>query len=97
MLCFAKGETVQTLKTIQLSNFITKHKLAAILSIGVVVRLILMPITAHPGDMYVWYMLSDKIVSNGPLSVSLFPPINNYFMLIPFSYAYDWLSVIFSV
>jgi Gpi18-like mannosyltransferase len=81
----------------QLSKFISVNKLAVIISIGVLARLILMPITAHPADMYVWYTLSTRIANYGPLSVSLFPPVNNYFMLIPVSYAYKLLATVFSI
>lgn len=56
-----------------------------------------MPISAHPGDMYVWYVLSQKIVHDGPLSVLLFPPVNNYFMLIPISYIYNWFVSVFLI
>jgi Gpi18-like mannosyltransferase len=56
-----------------------------------------MPISAHPDDMYVFYLLSQKIVQNGPFSVQLVPPTNNYFMLIPISYAYNWFSNLFLI
>ena len=47
--------------------------------------------------MYVWYDLSQKIVHDGPLSVQLFPPVNNYFMLIPISYIYNWFVSVFLI
>ena len=56
-----------------------------------------MPISAHPYDMYVWYEMSQKIVQHGPLSFQLLPPVNSYFLLIPISYVYNWLTVVFSV
>jgi hypothetical protein len=71
------------------------HKLAFVLLIGIVIRLILMPISAHPLDMFIWYQESLEIAKNGPLTVQVFPPLNGYFGLIPVAYAYDGLSKVF--
>ena len=72
------------------------HKLAVIIALGVLVRIILIPISAHPFDINIWYNLSTKVISNGPLSVEIFPPHNGYYMVIPVAYLYDWLSSLFS-
>jgi Gpi18-like mannosyltransferase len=77
--------------------FLNKKRFAIAFGVGVVIRLLLMPITAHPGDMYVWYGLSTKIIHDGPTSVSFFPPINGYFLLVPISYTYTFLANIFSI
>jgi hypothetical protein len=77
-----------------LRNFFSKHKLASILAIGIVFRVILMPITAHPFDVYCWYVNSTAIVRNGPFSVLVFPPLLHY-MLIPVAYTHDGLSKVF--
>jgi Gpi18-like mannosyltransferase len=78
-------------------ELISKNKLASIIIVGIVVRIVLMPISAHPYDMYVWYDMSQKIVQQGPLSFQLFPPVNSYFMLIPISYVYNWFASVFSI
>jgi hypothetical protein len=72
-----------------------RHELLVILAIGIVARLILIPISAHPLDMNIWYREATTIAEHGPTSVSLFPPVNNFFMLIPVAYAYDALANIF--
>ena len=76
--------------------FIMRHKLAAILVIGVIVRLILMPISAHPFDVSVWYSLSENILKDGPLSLQAFPPLWYHYMMVPIAYGYSWLSGVLS-
>lgn len=75
-----------------LQNLISKHKLACILAVGIVVRLVLMPISAHPFDMYVWYNLSGSILKNGPFYLQGFPPLWYHYMMVPVAYSYSWLS-----
>lgn len=78
------------------SKFWSEHKLASILLIGIIVRVLLMPFTAHPFDVYSWYDISTRIVQNGPLSVQAFPPLWSHYMMIPIAYTYDWLARVFS-
>lgn len=78
----------------RLKNLITSHKLAAILVVGVVIRLILMPLAAHPFDIYVWYNISNSILANGPLHPAGFPPLWCHYLLAPIAYLYSWLSTV---
>ncbi len=77
-------------------RFWSEHKLGSILLIGVIARVLLIPFTAHPFDMYCWYDISTNIVRNGPLSVQAFPPLWSHYMMIPVAYTYDWLAKVFS-
>jgi len=70
------------------------HKLAAILAAGIIVRLILMPITAHPFDVYAWYLITEDIAENGPFGLQNFPPLWGHYFLVSVSYAYSWLTQI---
>jgi len=54
-----------------------------------------MPISAHPFDMYSWYINAVGIIRNGPTSMQLFPPFNRY-MMIPVAYSYNWFAGFFS-
>jgi len=81
---------VKTGSITKFGTFISQHKLAAILTIGIIIRLILMPITAHPFDVYAWYNLSQSIVSDGFTSLQIFPPY--HIMLVSSAYLYSWLS-----
>lgn len=81
--------------SIQLLNFLSRHKLACILVVGILVRLLLMPISAHSFDVYVWYETSSSILSNGPFSLQEFPPLWYHYMMIPVAYVYDWLAGVF--
>jgi hypothetical protein len=78
-------------------NLVKKHKIETALILGILVRLLLIPISGHPEDMAVWYNLSLRIVSSGPFSVSLFPPVQSYFLLIPISFFHNWLSPILHI
>jgi hypothetical protein len=77
-----------------LRKFISAHGLAIILAIGVAVRLALMPITAHPFDMYVWYNDSKSILANGPLYLEGFPPLWYHYLMVPVAYLYSGLSAV---
>jgi len=90
------GVLLKSLGLVQFRSFVTEHKLGAILAVGVVARLILMPISAHPLDMYVWYEAALSVVKNGPLSVKFFPPVQGYLLLVPLAYLYSWLAHTFS-
>ncbi len=79
------------MSTERLRSFKT-HKLANILVVGIAVRLILMPITAHPFDMYVWYNISESILQHGPLFLQGFPPLWYHYMMVPVAYSYSSLS-----
>ena len=80
-----------------LPKIIMRHKLAAILILGLAFRLILAPISIHPLDGAVWYDTSQKIIENGPLSVQWFPPTQGSFFLIPTAYLFHWISQTFSL
>lgn len=75
-------------------NFFSSHGLALILAVGIAVRLLLMPISAHPFDMYVWYNDSESILTNGPLYLQGFPPLWYHYLMVPVSYLYSGLSVL---
>jgi len=83
-------------------RFVYEHKLATVLAIGIIIRLILMPISAHFVDIYVWYATVEAIVNNVPFTlppagISFFPPLWQHYLLIPVAYAYDWLTTIIPV
>jgi hypothetical protein len=69
--------------------------LACILSVGILIRLILIPICSHPFDVYAWYRISNNILQNGPFALQYFPPLWYHYMMIPIAYAYDWLTGVF--
>jgi hypothetical protein len=80
----------------KLQGFISEHKLASILIVGILVRLVLMPFSAHPFDVYVWYTYSMNILHDGPFAVQNFPPMWYHYLMVPVAYLYGWLSSIFS-
>lgn len=82
--------------TTTIKGAILRHKLASILIVGIVIRLILMPITAHPFDVFVWYNNSMSLLKNGPLTLQAFPPLWYHYMMVPIAYSYGWLSTVFS-
>lgn len=86
---------MRTLSLTQFREFVSEHKLACILAVGIVARVLLMPFTAHPFDVYCWYSTSMGIIHNGPWSVLVFPPLWGHYMMIPIAYTYDWLTKIF--
>jgi len=64
---------------------------------GIMLRLILMPITAHPFDVYNSLVISKEIVEKGPsLNYHYLAPLWYYFM-VPLAYLYNWLSKISAV
>lgn len=75
---------------------ISEHKLATILLVGLLIRVILMPISAHPFDVYAWYLITTDISENGPFNLQNFPPLWGHYLLVPISYVYSWLANIFS-
>jgi len=84
---------------VDLSKFprlVAEHKLATILAVGIIARIVLMPISAHPFDMYIWYNISENILKNGPFVLQTFPPLWSHYMMIPVAYTYGWLSGVFS-
>ncbi len=74
--------------------FFSSHGLALILAVGIAVRIFLMPISAHPFDIYVWYNDSESILANGPLYLQGFPPLWYHYLMIPVAYLYSGLSAI---
>jgi hypothetical protein len=85
---------VVKLRVKQFSEILSKNKLITILLVGILIRLILIPISAHPFDVYVWYNASTNIIQNGPLTVTVasFPPLWHHYFMIPIAYIYNWLS-----
>lgn len=75
-------------------KLISTYGLAIIIVVGIAVRLILMPISAHPFDVYVWYNDSQSILANGPLYLQGFPPLWYHYLMIPVAYLYSALSAI---
>lgn len=75
-------------------TFLSSHGLALILAVGIAVRLVLMPISAHPFDMYVWYNDAKSILANGPLYLEGFPPLWYHYLMVPIAYIYNALSAV---
>jgi uncharacterized membrane protein len=75
-------------------RFTSAYGLVIILAVGIAVRLVLMPISAHPFDIYVWYNDSERILANGPLYLEGFPPLWFHYLMIPVAYLYSGLSAI---
>jgi len=73
---------------------ICEHKLATILVVGILIRLLLMPISAHPFDVYAWYLIVQDITENGPFNLQNFPPLWGHYFLVPISYLYSWVEQI---
>jgi hypothetical protein len=71
-------------------------RLRNILIIGALVRVAIMPFLAHPFDVWAWYMMCQKIIEEGPLTIAYFPPMM-FYTLIPVAHVYNWLSTIFSI
>jgi len=91
----AQPSTPHTSNMTKLHSFVSSHKLGTVLAVGIAIRLILMPISAHPFDGYVWYSLSESILENGPLALQSFPPLWYHYSLVPVAYSYSWLAGIF--
>jgi hypothetical protein len=70
-------------------------RLRSILTLGVLIRVALMPFTAHPFDVYVWHRLILGIVEN-PTSVTFFPPML-FYTLVPVAFIYEWSSSMLGV
>src|SRR5512138_987465 len=85
---------VESLIQIQthLSMALSKHKLATIIVAGIVLRLLLMPIAAHPYDVYAWYTLSLDSLKNPSFNLYNFPPLWYNYMIFPIAHLYDWLA-----
>ncbi len=80
-----------------ISRFIYGHKLATIIVVGIMARVVLMPISAHPLDVYGWYKISMDIIRDGPFSIHSFAPLWYHYTMIPIAYTYDWLAGLFSI
>ncbi|MDD4326200.1 MAG: hypothetical protein PHC63_07225, partial [Candidatus Bathyarchaeota archaeon] len=76
----------------QLLAFFSVHKLACLLTVGLVIRVLLMPISAHSFDVYVWYQNTNDLLSNGVFSLQDFPPFWYHYLMVPVAYSYDWLA-----
>jgi hypothetical protein len=65
---------------------------------GLGVRLALAPFTAHPFDMYVFYLISRAIVGGGTVTSTKMGYIPmEYYTLVPVSYLYFYLSGVLSI
>lgn len=58
-----------------------------ILVVGLAVRFALLPLSAHPWDVYVWYQTGDRVYSGGPLYTSApygyaYPPVWGGFITV---------------
>ncbi|NLB76071.1 MAG: DUF2029 domain-containing protein [Crenarchaeota archaeon] len=73
----------------QLLNFFHTHKLVCILSVGLVIRVLLMPISAHSFDVYAWYQNANDLLTNGIFSLQDFPPFWYHYLMVPVAYSYD--------
>ncbi len=87
---------MNNLSLLPFRRFVSENKLATILAVGIIARVILMPISAHPFDVYCWYSTCTDIIQHGPLNVQFFPPLFGHYMMIPVAYIYNWLAGIFS-
>ena len=81
----------------KIRRFISEHKLATIIVVGIITRVVLMPISAHQLDVYGWYKISTDIIRDGPLSIHAFPPLWYHYMMIPIAYTNNWLAGLLSV
>jgi hypothetical protein len=80
----------------RVTEFVSVHKLGFILGLGIAVRLVLMPISAHPFDVYVWYTISQRVLNYGPFYLQGFPPLWYHYMMVPLAYTYAGLATVFS-
>ncbi|MEM3018340.1 MAG: hypothetical protein QXO25_05625, partial [Candidatus Bathyarchaeia archaeon] len=62
----------------------------SVLAAGILTRVALMPLTAHPFDVYVWHRLILGILEN-PTAVTFFPPML-FYTLVPVAFIYEWSS-----
>jgi len=65
-------------------------RLRNIVVAGTLIRMVLMPFTAHPFDVDVWHQIILSITAN-PLSVAYFPPML-FYTFIPVAFAYNLVS-----
>lgn len=79
-----------------LYDYVSRWSLKKTLLVGLVIRLLLMPFTAHPFDVYAWYVYCRGIIQGGlnfgGIVASLRPLWN--LTLIPIAYLYGFLSSI---
>lgn len=73
-----------------------KFNLRMTLLLGTAVRLVLMPLTAHPFDVYAWYMYCAQVLSQGLDVGGLMASLRPLWLLtlVPVAYVYDFLSSI---
>ncbi|MCX6659107.1 MAG: hypothetical protein NTX81_01815 [Candidatus Bathyarchaeota archaeon] len=70
-------------------------KLSNIIYVGILIRLIMMPFSAHPFDVYIWYQIVLGIIKN-PVGVTYFPPML-FYTLVPIAYTYNSASTFLGV
>lgn len=84
------------MKIIKMQTYISKifseHKLASVVLAGIVIRILLIPIAAHPYDVYAWYTLSIDSLKNPTFNIYNFPPLWYSYTMIPIAYVYDFLA-----
>jgi len=64
--------------------------------VGLAARILLIPLFAHPFDVYAWYMICTDIIKEGPFKVTYFPPML-FYTLLPIAYLYQWASTSFAI
>ena len=79
----------------RIGAIMSQHTLLLIVVAGLLIRIILMPITAHPYDVYAWYTLSMDSLKNPTVYVYNFPPLWYNYMMLPIAHAYSLLSQVF--
>jgi len=74
-------------------RFVFKFSLRTTLLVGTAVRLLLMPFTAHPFDVYAWYMYCMDVLSHG-FDFSVLKSINSlwWLTLTPIAFLYGFMS-----
>lgn len=79
----------------RIGAILAQHKLLIIIVAGLLIRIPLMPITAHPYDVYAWYTLSMDSLKNPTVYVYNFPPLWLSYMMFPIAHAYSLLAQVF--
>lgn len=74
-------------------RFVFKFSLRTTLLVGTAVRLLLMPFTAHPFDVSVWYMYCMDVLRHG-FDLSILTSVNSlwWLTLTPIAFVYGFLS-----
>ncbi len=76
----------------RMGTMLAQHKLLIIIVAGLLIRILLMPLTAHPYDVYAWYTLSMDILKNPTVNLYNFPPLWYSYMMFPIAHTYSLLA-----